>query len=127
MAGYTGHIPKYEKEEFINRIVHIKHIPGYMGFVSAIQSENKYGESYGKETAQSLAGTIRKGTDVPSYIRYTSTAREDYNGKSKKDEVSTAELLGISEPNVTYKKPLPVDTINKFFGVVGSQNDVGII
>jgi len=87
MAGYTGHIPNVEKEEFINRIVHKKHIPGYMGFVSAIQSENKYGESYGKETAQSLAGTIRKGTDVPSYIRYTSTAREDYNGKSKKDEV----------------------------------------
>ena len=78
MAGYTGHIPTVQKEEYINHIVHTKHIPGYMGFVSAIKSENKYGESYGKETAQSLAGTIRKGTDVPSYVRYTSTAREDY-------------------------------------------------
>ena len=85
-----------------------------MGFVSAIKSENKYGESYGKETAQSLAGTIRKGTDVPSYVRYTSTAREDYKERSKIKAQSTAELLGISEPNVTYKKPLPVDTINKF-------------
>jgi len=127
MAGYTGHIPTVQKEEFVNRIVHTKHIPGYMGFVSAIKSENKYGESYGKETAQSLAGTIRKGTDVPSYVRYTSTAREDYKEKSKIKAQSTAELLGISEPNVTYKKPLPVDTINKFFGVVGSQNDAEII
>ena len=116
MAGYTGHIPTVQKEEFVNRIVHTKHIPGYMGFISAIKSENKYGESYGKETAQSLAGTIRKGTDVPSYVRYTSTAREDYKEKSKIKHQSTAELLGISEPNVTYKKPLPVDTINKFFG-----------
>ena len=55
MAGYTGHIPTVQKEEFVNQIVHTKHIPGYMGFVSAIKSENKHGESYGKETAQSLA------------------------------------------------------------------------
>ena len=74
MAGYTGHIPTVQKEEFVNQIVHTKHIPGYMGFVSAIKSENKYGESYGKETAKSLAGTIRKGNDIPSYERYTSTA-----------------------------------------------------
>ena len=127
MAGYTGHIPTFQKEEFINHIVHKKHIPGYMGFVSAIKAENKYGESYGKETAQSLAGTIRKGTDVPPYVRYTSTAREDYKEKSRIKTQSTAELLGISEPNVVYKKPLPVDTINKFFGVTGSQNDAEII
>ena len=127
MAGYTGHIPTVQKEEFVNQIVHTKHIPGYMGFVSAIKSENKYGESYGKETAKSLAGTIRKGNDIPSYERYTSTAREDYKERSKIKAQSTAELLGISEPNVTYKKPLPIDTINKFFGVVGSQNDAEII
>ena len=39
MAGYTGHIPTVQKEEFVNQIVHTKHIPGYMGFVSAIKSE----------------------------------------------------------------------------------------
>ena len=32
MAGYTGHIPTVQKEEFVNQIVHTKHIPGYMGF-----------------------------------------------------------------------------------------------
>ena len=53
--------------------------------------------------------------------------REDFKERSKIKAQSTAELLGISEPNVTYKKPLPVDTINKFFGVVGSQNDAEII
>ena len=127
MAGYTGHIPSKEKDEFVNQIVHTKHIPGYMGFVSSIKSENKYGESYGKETAQSLSGKIPKGTDVPSYIRYTSTARNDYKEKSKIPPQSTAELLGISEPNVSYKKPLPIDTINKFFGVEKGPNDAEII
>ena len=84
-------------------------------------------ENYGKENAQSLAGTIKKGTDVPSYVRYTSTAREDYKEKSKIKTQSTAELLGITEPNVVYKKPLLVDTINKFFGVIGSQNDAKLL
>ena len=53
-------------------------------------------------------------------------ARNDFKEKSNFKQ-STAELLGISEPNVTYKKPLPVDTINKFFGVEKGQNDAEII
>lgn len=127
MAGYTGHIPTVQKEEFINKIIHTKHIPGYMGYVSAIKSENKFGESYGKETAESLAGTIPKGTDVPSYVRYTSMSRDAYKDLSKITKQSTAQLLGISAPKVTYKNPIPVDTINKFYGVSRSEKDAEII
>lgn len=127
MAGYTGHIPTVQKEEYINQIIHKKHIPGYAGYVSSIKSENKFGESYGKETAKSLAGEIRKGADVPPFVRYTSTTREDYRDKKTIPSKSTAELLGISDPHVTYKKPIPIDTINKFFGVEGGQNDKEII
>ena len=115
MAGYTGHIPTVQKEEFVNQIVHTKHIPGYMGFVSAIKSENKYGESYGKETTQSLAGTIRKGTDVPSYVRYTSTAREDYKEKSKIKAQSTAELLGILSQMLSIKSLCKLVLLINFF------------
>ena len=127
MAGYTGHVPTVQKEEFVNHIIHTKHIPGYRGFVPSIVSENKFSESFGKESAKSLAGTIRKGADVPPYVRYTSTAREDFKDQSKVQTQSTAELLGISDPNITYKKPIPIDTINKFFGVQGGRNDAEII
>ena len=127
MAGYTGHIPTVLKEEFINRIIHTKHIPGYMGYVSAIKSENKFGESYGKETAESLAGTIPKGTDVPPYVRYVSMSRDAYRDLSKIQKESTAHLLGITAPKVSYKNPIPVDTINKFYGVESSEKDAEII
>ena len=60
MSGYTGHIPKIQREEIINHIVHTKHIPGYAGYIPSIKSENKFGESYGKETAKSLAELIPK-------------------------------------------------------------------
>ena len=50
-------------------------------------------------------------------LRYTSTHMEDYKDQSKVKTQSTASLLGIRQHNITYKKPLPVDTINKFFNV----------
>ena len=65
MSGYTEHIPNTEEEEYINRIIRIKEIPGYTWYVQSIYTENKYGESYGKETAKSLTHTIPQGADVP--------------------------------------------------------------
>ena len=115
--GYQGHIPKIQKEEIINKIQHSKHIPGYQGFVPSIKSENKFGESYGSVTAQSLSKNIPIGTDVPSYSRYTSTARESFVNQRNVKTMSTAELLGVTSRKDTYKKPIPIDTINKFWGI----------
>ena len=122
MAGYTGHIPKVAREEVVNHIVHTKHIPGYQGYIPSIYSENKFGESYGKETAKSLAGQIPQGADVPPYVRYTSTARETFVNQSKVKTPSTAQLLGIGDRTVTYAKPIPVDTINKYWGIDSIKN-----
>jgi hypothetical protein len=117
MAGYTGHIPKIQREEIINKIVLNKHIPGYSGYVPNIKSENIFGESYGKLTSQSIGKTIPKGQDIPPYSRYTSLMRESYINQRNVKIQSTAELLGVSSRIDTYKKPIPIDTINKFWGV----------
>ena len=122
IVGYTGHIPKIHREEEINYIIHTKHIPGYAGYVPSICSENKFGESYGKETAKSLKGEIPKGADVPPYVRYTSTAREAFVNQRTVKTQSTAELLGIGSRKDTYKKPIPVDTINKYWGIDSIKN-----
>jgi len=117
MPGYTGHIPKIARDEVINKIQHTKHIPGYGGYIASVMSENKIGESYGKTTSQSLSRSIPKGSDVPSYSRYTSTMRESFINQRNVKTMSTAELLGVSSRKDTYKKPIPIDTINKFWGV----------
>lgn len=125
MSGYTGHIPKIQREEVVNHIVHTKHIPGYAGYIPSIKSENKFGESYGKETAKSLSGTIPKGADVPPYDRYTSTTRQNFVNQRAVKTLSTAELLGIGSRRVTFKKPIPIDTINKYWGIdsIKSKNE----
>jgi hypothetical protein len=121
MPGYTGHIPKIHREEMINRIQHNKHIPGYGGYIQSVKAENKFGESYGKVTTQSLSKTIPKGSEVPPYSRYTSTMRESFINQRNVKIMSTAELLGVSSRKDTYKKPIPINTINAFWGV-DSQN-----
>jgi len=30
MPGYTGHIPKVQRDEFVQKIQHTKHIPGIL-------------------------------------------------------------------------------------------------
>jgi hypothetical protein len=125
--GYQGYIPKIQREEVVNRIQHNKHIPGYSGFIPSAKAENKFGESYGKVTAQSLKKTIPTGSDVPPYSRYTSTMRESFVNQRSVNTMSTAELLGVSSRKDTYKKPIPIDTINKFFGndpKVQSENEI---
>ncbi len=117
MSGYTGHIPKIQRDEMINKIQHTKHIPGYSGYIQNVKSENKFGESYGKLTTKSLGKRIPKGLDIPPYDRYTSTMRESFINQRNVNILSTAELLGVSNRNTTYKKPIPIDTINKFWGV----------
>jgi len=115
MPGYTGHIPKIQREESVNRIQHKKHIPGYSGYIESVKAENSFGKSYGKITADSLSKDIPKGSELNAHSRYTSTLKDTFQRSVKIQ--STAELLGVSNRKDTYKKPIPIDTINKFWGI----------
>lgn len=125
MPGYTGHIPKIQRPEVINKIHHTSHILGYSGFIPSVKAENKFGESFGKTSMYSLNNSIPKGRDVPPYERYTSTSRETYKNQRNVKLLSTAELLGVTTRKETYKKPIPIGTINKFWGIdtVNNCND----
>lgn len=118
MAGYGGHksLDKKPKKK-IYKIIHTKHIPGYTGFVPSIKSENKIGESYGKETSESLLGIIPKGTDVAPNVRYTSISKDDFIDQSRVNTIPTSRLLGVHEKAYSYKKPLSFNTLNKYFGI----------
>jgi hypothetical protein len=117
MPGYTGHQTLREHEEMLNKLQLSKHIPGYAGYIPNVKSENKFSESYGKVTAQSINQTIPKGMDIPPYMRYTSTMRENFVNQRNVQIMSTAELLGVSARKDVYKKPIPVETVNKFWGI----------
>jgi len=89
----------------ISRVIsHFFILLGYLGYIQSIQSENKYGESFGKSTFQSLHGQIKKGSDVEAYDRYTSTMRESFVNQRNVKIQTLAELLGVESRNNVYKK-----------------------
>ena len=104
MPGYTGHVPKIQREEKTQSIEYKKHIPNYKGYISGIKSENIYGISYGKETSKSLSGQIEKGRDALPNKRFTSVYRESFTNHKNVKSQSTAELLGVSNRKDIYKK-----------------------
>ena len=104
MPGYTGHVPKVYRDENVQKIDYSKHIPGYSGYIHSIKAENKFGESYGKLTHKALFNQIEKGSDIPSYSRYTSTSRENFVNQRNVKVQSTADLLGIGSRKDVYKK-----------------------
>jgi hypothetical protein len=124
--------PKYkEKHKSLSsnilstyQVIFTSYKKGYSGHLSNIKSENKFGESFGKESHKSLHNKIYKGSDVPPNQRYTSMMRESFFDQKNAECISTAELLGIQsridvykKVNLYVKKPIPIDTINKFWGV----------
>lgn len=104
MPGYTGHIPKIQKDEHYQKIDYNKHIPGYCGYIPSIKSENLIGKSYGKTTNHSLKGSVSKGNELPHNVRYTTTMREAFIDQKQVKIQSTAELLGVSSRKDIYKK-----------------------
>ena len=104
MPGYTGHIPKIQKDEHFQKIDYNKHIPGYCGYIPSIKSENLIGQSYGKITNHSLKSNVAKGNELPHNIRYTTTMRDAFIDQKQVKIQSTAELLGVSSRKDIYKK-----------------------
>ena len=123
MAGYGGYKSLDKKPRKTYKIIHKKYIPGYMGYVPSIKSENKFGESYGKETSESLSGAIPKGSDAPPHVRYTSISREKFIDQSRIKTIPTSKILGVRDKIINYKKPLPFDTLNKYYGVSPNKKD----
>ena len=114
MPGYTGHIPKIQREEEVQKLEYSKHIPGYRGYIKSIKAENKFGESYGKLTNKSLTNQIEKGSDLSAYSRYTSSTRENFINQRIVKNQSTAELLGIGSRKDVYRKVSNLFLVNFF-------------
>jgi hypothetical protein len=42
-----------------------QHVPGYAGCIPAVKSENLYGKSFAKTSAQAINGDFEKGSNIP--------------------------------------------------------------
>lgn len=62
---------------------HDSHIPGYVGYIPSVRSENIYAKTYGKTTENCAKGQFNKGIEMPNEVKYTSTTKETYAHPNK--------------------------------------------
>lgn len=79
-------------------------IIGYGGYLSGVKSENVYGQTYGKISYQSTAGSIDRGIDQPAHIKYNSTFKGEFVKPSERQFETTAQIVGVQRSEDTYKK-----------------------
>ena len=65
-------------------------ILGYGGYIPGVKSENVFGQTYGKTSYGSSAGTYLKGIDQPADVKYKSMFKHEYVDHSKFTHETTA-------------------------------------
>jgi hypothetical protein len=80
IVGYMGYVPSNERGEGEEEGQQgaESHVPGYVGYIPAVKSENLYAKTYGKITENCSRGHYHKGIELPSEAKYTSTTKETY-------------------------------------------------
>ena len=68
---------------------------GYGGYVPGVKSENVFGQTYGKTSFQSSAGTFHRGIDEPANIKYQSLFKQEYIHHAEKTHETTAQIVGV--------------------------------
>ena len=56
-------------------------MPGYLGYISGIRSENVFSMTYGRSTEASAQGAIPRGFDLPDQERYVSVSQMTYQSQ----------------------------------------------
>ena len=74
---------------------HSNSLLGYGGYVPGVKSENVFGQTYGKTSFQSSAGTFHRGIDEPANIKYQSLFKQEYIHHADKTHETTAQIVGV--------------------------------
>lgn len=76
---------------------------GYAGYITGVKSENLYGQTYGKTTYKSSAGTFERGIDQTPDVKYTTTMKNEQNIFPTDDPQenalkfeTTAQIVGVN-------------------------------
>ena len=98
IVGYMGYQPNADNEGQEGPQGHLdSHIPGYVGYIPGVKSENLYSKTYGKITENCAKGQFNRGIEPPTDAKYTSTTKDTYAhpNKIKGEELGEGTISGV--------------------------------
>ena len=79
-------------------------VSGYDGYVPGIKSENVFGQTYGKTSYASSAGTFHRGIDEPSKLKYNTIMKQEFIDHATQQHDTTATIVGVHREEDSYQK-----------------------
>lgn len=97
IAGYMGYVPSNDDKGDDKGPVLDSHIPGYVGYIPGVKSENLYAKTYGKITQNCAKQNYPKGIELPADIKYKSTTKDTYvePNSIKAEEWKEGKISGV--------------------------------
>ena len=111
IPGYTGHVAQQRFDPQppveVNQHPPQYQIPGYLGFIPSIKSDNIYGKSYGRITNLVSNNQVH---DFDHTKPYTTTEQLQLVDQKQVKQLSAAEVVGIHDkyfqvPNLNLTNP----------------------
>ena len=116
VPGYSGHIPanilECPEEKLPSK--QTAHIPGYQGYVKAINSENLFGNTFGKITDDVALSNYHTGADVDPMERYTSMNRMTSCDLAQVKTKKIATIVGVEPVDEVFNSPIPKEVLESF-------------
>jgi len=82
-----------------------------------VKSENLYGQTYGKTSFVSSAGTFERGIDQTPNVKFNTTMKNEFMQHDASRHETTAQIVGVNRGPEQYSKPVPPQDVMKFYGV----------
>ena len=92
-----GYVPSNEGRDDSQGPAIDSHIPGYVGYIPGVKSENLYAKTYGKITENCSKHNYPKGIEMPADVKYKSTTKDTYvePNQIKSGERTEGKISGV--------------------------------
>ena len=77
---------------------------GYAGYIPGVKSENLYGQTYGKTSFVSSAGTFERGIDQTPNVKFNTTMKNEFMQHDASKHETTAQIVGVNRGPEQYSK-----------------------
>ena len=68
---------------------------GYAGYIPGVKSENLFGETYGKTSYASSAGSFHRGIDQPADVKFSTMMKGAYIDHATTQHDTIAKIVGV--------------------------------
>ncbi len=77
---------------------------GYAGYIPGVQSENLFGQTYGKTSFASSAGSFHRGIDQPADVKFNTMMKSEFIDHATQSHDTIAKIVGVDRDETRFTR-----------------------